>query len=146
MLTTTENTVNFNEQFSIELTVFSVDPQTGLEIPITEIPQVAASFYDPDVHIDTSVSKVVISGKYTGIFKTYWTWLDLNKNTQVTLTPPNIGEFYKIIQVESPSSVSEQCLYTVTSSMTSDVFTHTVLLPDYSSIGNMLKTLLLESL
>lgn len=146
MISVSASTVNFNNQFSIEITVYTVDAVTGAQVPVTEIPQVNASFVDTSVVVETSIATVTISGKYTDIFTINWTWLDQNKILQVTTTPPAIGEFYKIIQVDSPNSVSEDCIYTITTSQTSDTFTHTVSLPDYSAIGNLLNSLLTEAL
>lgn len=146
MISTSSNTVNFNTQFSIEITVYTVDVNTGMQIPVNEVPQVVSSFFDPSIVIETSTSTVVISGKYTSIFTTNWTWLDSNKNTHVTSAPPSVGEFYKIVQVDSPNSISEDCIYTITTSVTNDALTQTVLLPDYSAIGTMLNSLLTETL
>lgn len=147
MLTPSSGTVTFNEQFTVTITVSTesgpVDPETGgaTQEPSTEIPTVTASYNDPGVTITTAPGSVTISGKYISIIPISWTYLNNSKQSVTSSVAPNIGEYYKITKVDSPSSLTATCTYTIGT----EPFVHTVTLGSYSTIANLLKSLVAAS-
>lgn len=142
MITVTEATVNFTATFSQAITVLEtvVDPVTGEETTVTstEPPIVIPSFDDPGITITTAPGTVVISGSYITILPTQWSWLDNSGITVTGLEPPKLGTYQTITKVDSPSSRTATCTYTIGS----DSFVHTVVLPSYTPIADKLKSLL----
>lgn len=142
MLSITAATVVFGQPFTqvIDVLVEGVDPLTGEPSsgPSTEIPTVTASFVDPGVVILAEPGKVTISGTYQAIIQTSWTSIATSGALQTSLVPPAIGTFQKITKVDSPSSLTQPCVYTIGT----DTFTHTVDLVSYTGIANTLKSLL----
>lgn len=147
MLSTSTETVIFQNTFTTVLTV-SAGTDTG--IGIVGVPTVVASFTDSGVTVITSSGSVTITGAYQEIIPITWYWKDLNDQLQTGTKVPPVGTYEKIVQVDSPPSLTEDCVYTITSELTSgtvtstiiDVFTHTVTLESYSKI----KTALLNAL
>lgn len=139
MLTPNSGTVVFGEQFSvtIAITTESSDPEAPAEPPTT-IPTVTASFKDPGVTVTPSIGQVVISGKYTAIIPVGWTYLDKAGNQKTSDLTPALGSFSKIVKVDSPTSLTATCTYTIDG----EVFTHTVDLVSFTKISTALKDLL----
>jgi hypothetical protein len=142
MLSITAATVVFGQPFTqvIEVLTEGTDPTTGEPVsgPSTVEPTVSASFEDPGVTITTEPGKVTISGTYQAIIQTQWTSISNSGELQTALVPPAVGTFQKITKVDSPSSLTQPCVYTIDA----DTFTHTVDLVTYTNIANTLKSLL----
>lgn len=139
MITPSSGTVTFGEQFSVTISITTESTEEGgTPVPGTTIPDVTASFNDPGVTILAEEGQVTISGKYTSIIPIPWTYIDLTGNVVTSTSPPDVGKYEKITGVESPSSLTATCTYTIDS----DSFVHTVTLGSYSSIANTLQTLL----
>jgi|CryBogDrversion2_10_1035300.scaffolds.fasta_scaffold08599_2 hypothetical protein len=141
MLSETSNTVTLNTPFSVTLTVTSTDETTGETTTSPDVPTVTASFTDPGITIATSSGTVTISGSYQSILKTTWHWIDEHLVIHSGLTPPAVGAFKKMTGVDSPSSLTSVCNYTISTSAGSDTFAQTVTLGSYSTIANKLKSL-----
>jgi hypothetical protein len=142
MLSISAATVVFGESFTqvIDILTEGTDPLTGepSSTPSTEIPTVTASFEDPGVSVVAEPGKVTISGTYQTIIQTPWTSISNSGVLETSLTPPSVGTFQKITKVDSPPSLTQDCIYTIDS----DTFTHTVDLVSYTGIANTLKSLL----
>jgi hypothetical protein len=143
MLSVTSATVNLATPFSQTITVLvtTTDPVTMMTTtgPDTVVPTVTSSFKDPGVTVITSPGTVVISGQYNTIIQTTWSWLDKTNKMVSDVTPPAAGTYNTIFKVDSPTSRTQTCTYTINGS---DAFVHTVLLPSYDPIATKLKTLL----
>jgi hypothetical protein len=142
MIDITEGTVDFTTPFTQTITVLVtvIDPLTGEETtePSTEIPTVTPSFIDPGVTITATPGSVVISGSYLTILPTQWTWLDTAGLVVTDVEPPELGTYQTITKVDSPSTRTATCNYTINT----DSFIHTVILPSYTPIADKLKSLL----
>lgn len=140
----------FKTPFTLTITVGSsstvVNPETGLpesiSTPVTDVPKVVASFEDPGVTINTAPGTVTLSGQYDTIIPTTWYWKDLNDQLKSGPAAPSVGTYEKIVQVDSPLSLTENCYYTITSSAGVDTFAHVVTLVSYSKIKEALNTAL----
>jgi hypothetical protein len=142
MLSITEADVVFGTQFTQIITVFAeeTDPETGevTNIPSTTVPVITKSFNDPGVTVILEVGQVTISGTYRSIIAISWEYIDLNDVVQSTNSTPTPGTFNKITKVDSPSNLTEDCIYTIDG----ETFTHHVSIPSYTVIADTLKTLL----
>lgn len=141
MLTPTTETVIFQNTFT---TVITITEQVGTDTQVAVVgtPTVVASFTDSGVTVITSSGSVTITGAYQEIIPITWYWKDLNDQLQTGKKVPPAGTYEKIIQVDSPPSLTEDCIYTITSSAGSDQFTHVVSLGSYSKIKEALNTAL----
>jgi hypothetical protein len=133
MLSVTQSTVVFGTQFTLNIDV-SVDEET----PSTTIPVVSKSYTDPGVTVSKTVGRVIISGSYNKIIPVIWHYIDLTGQQQTTDSTPTPGTFRAIFKVESPSSLTANCIYTIDG----ETFTHTVSMPNYDQIAINLKSLL----
>lgn len=142
MLSITAATVTFATPFTqeIDVTVDTTDPDTGetTQGPSTTVPVVTASFTDPGVVITKEIGKVTLSGMYRQIIVTPWQYIDLTGAIVTTQVTPALGTFKTITKVDSPSSLTATCVYTIDG----ETFTHTVTLGSYTVIANTLKSLL----
>lgn len=115
---------------------------TDTTTPVADIPSVVPSFVDPGVTVSTAEGQVTISGAYQSIIPITWYWKDLNDQLQTGTEVPAAGTYEKIVQVDSPTSLTTVCNYTITSSAGVDVFPHTVSLGGYNTIKDALITAL----
>lgn len=150
MLTPSAATVVYNTEFTITVTISTVetvegtDPETGeptstpVETPSTEVPVVTRSFNDPGVTVTPGAGSVTISGKYTAILPVTWKWLDLSGAQKSGDQPPAPGTYYKLFQMDSPPKLSEDCVYTIGG----ETFTHTVTLVTYDTLKNKMLELI----
>lgn len=134
-------TVIFKSTFT-EIISVVVAVGTDTTAPVSDIPDVVPSFVDPGVTVATAAGQVTISGAYQSIIPITWYWKDLNDQLQSGNSVPAVGTYEKIVQVDSPASLTTVCNYTITSSAGVDIFEHTVSLGSYDTI----KTALLEAL
>lgn len=149
MLQPASGSVTFGDQFSITINVVSEstapDPLTGDPVttttPSTVVPTVTRSFNDPGVTVTTAPGSVTISGAYQTIIPITWHYLDMNGAEQTAPSSPPVGTFKKIVQVDSPPTLTQTCTYTITTE-TAENFVHTVTLGSYTTIANKLKSLL----
>jgi hypothetical protein len=114
---------------------------TDTSVLLGEIPTVSASVVDTGITVVASTSSVVISGKYQSLFPVKWYWKDLKDVLQSGNSPPPAGTYLKLVQVDSPSSAIENCIYTITSSEGSNTFQHQVSV-NYDIIATELTALL----
>jgi hypothetical protein len=114
---------------------------TDTSVLLGEIPTVSASVVDTGITVVASTASVVISGKYQSLFPVKWYWKDLEDVLQSGNSPPPAGTYLKLVQVDSPSSSTEDCIYTITSSEGSNTFRHQVNV-DYDIIATELTELL----
>lgn len=146
MIDSTAATVSLSTPFSVTLTITSDSGASGADGgssgTVTDVPIVTSSLNDPGVTVTPGPGTVTIAGKYIAAIKTKWHWLDLSLQQQSGDTPPAIGSFSKITAVDSPTSLTNTVVYTITSSAGTDTFTHTVTLGSYSKISDLLKSLL----
>ena len=141
MLDTSSGSVNFATPFSVTLSVSTL-ADDGTTSPVTDIPSVSASVTDPGVTITTAPGSVTIAGQYNSVIPITWHWLDFNLLVNSGSSPPAAGTYKKIIGVDSPSSRTATCSYTITTTATNDTYTETVTLPSYSVIADLLHSLL----
>lgn len=125
--------VTFTEVISVLAAV-----GTDTSVPVADVPTVVPSFADPGISITTSTAEVTISGSYQTIIPITWYWKDLNDQLQSGNSVPPVGSYEKIVQVDSPSSLSTTCSYTIISSSGVDTFIHEVTLGSYSTIKTAL--------
>ena len=137
MLTPASETVEFQSTFTTVITA-SVGTDTG----VSTISTVTASYYDPGVSITISSGTLTLSGSYQSIIPITWYWKDLNDQLQSGTTAPAVGSYEKIVQVDSPASLTTDCIYTVVSGSGSDTFTHTVSLISFDKIKTALTSAL----
>ena len=137
MLSTTSEIITFGAPFTTTITVTSVDDQ-GVETASSSTPVVIASIVDPGVNIAVSSGTVVLSGVYKSVIPVTWHWLDNSMLQQSSKTAPDSGAYKKITGVDSPGSLSADCVYTIDG----ETFTQTVKIPSYNTIADLLKTLL----
>ena len=137
MLTPGTATQEFLKDFTQVITV-SIDTTTS----VSTISNVVASFTDPGVVVSIGTNTVTLSGKYTSILPIKWYWKDLNDQLQSGDTAPSEGSYLKLVQLDSPPNLTEDCLYTITSDAGSDVFTHVVTLISYSPLRDSLLNVL----
>lgn len=126
----------FNKEFSITINVL-----TGVApflIPLPTEPDVVADFVDPGIVITKNDGSVTISGKYTEILKTTWTWLDKDYVSHTTDQAPNEGEYSKITAMSAPPVYKKDCIYTING----EAFTHTVTIISYSILRDQMQALL----
>lgn len=150
MLTPLAGTQRFKTPFTLNISVGTsstvVNPETGLpesvSTPITDVPTVVASFVDPGVTVATGPGIVTLSGQYNAIIPITWYWKDLNDQLQSGSSVPPVGTYEKIVQVDSPPNLTEDCNYVITSSAGADTFVHTVFITSYSEIKEALKNAL----
>jgi hypothetical protein len=137
MLSITSETITFGAPFTTTITVQSVDSQQQIT-KSTTIPVVVASIVDPGVKIAVSSGTVVLSGAYKSIIPVTWHWLNNAMLEQTSKTAPEPGTYSKITGVDSPGSLSADCVYTIDG----ETFTQTVTIPSYNTISDLLKSLL----
>jgi hypothetical protein len=137
MLTPPSATQEFLKDFTTVITV-SVDTSTA----VSSISSVVASFQDPGVVVTIGTSTVTLSGKYTSILPVKWYWKDLNDVLQSGDTAPPTGTYLKLVQLDSPPVLTEDCIYTITSDAGADTFTHTVTLVSYDTLATELQSAL----
>lgn len=118
--------------------VTSVGTDTSSTVVVSDIPVVTPDFVDPGVTVTTDVGQFTISGAYQSIIPITWYWKDLNDQLQTGTSVPAVGTYEKIVQVDSPASLTTVCNYTVVSSAGTDVFSHTVTLGSYDKIKTAL--------
>lgn len=133
MLSTTAATVVFATQFTQTINV-SIDEET----PSTTIPVVTRDYVDPGVTISKAAGTVTISGSYNKIIPVIWYYIDLTGQQQTTDTTPTPGTFRAIFRVDSPASLTANCIYTIDG----ETFTHTVSMSSYDQIATNLRSLL----
>jgi hypothetical protein len=136
-LTPASGTITFATPFTTTITV-GTDDGMGTITPSTTVPVVTASPVDPGVTITTSPGTVVLSGSYTSVIPVTWHWLDDNMLQKSGPAAPAVGTFKKITGVDSPTSLSATCTYTIDG----ESFVHTVSIPSFSTIADILKSLL----
>jgi hypothetical protein len=137
MLTPDTATQQFLQDFTTVITV-TVDTSTA----VSNISSVVASFEDPGVVVSIGTDTVTLSGKYTSILPVQWSWKDLNDELQSGDTAPPAGSYLKIVQLDTPPTLTENCLYTITSDAGAEVFTHVVTLGSYDALASELQTTL----
>jgi len=137
MLTPPSATQEFLKDFTTVITV-SIDTSTA----VSSISDVVASFQDPGVVVSIGTDTVTLSGKYTSILPIKWYWKDLDDVLQSGDTAPPAGTYLKLVQLDSPPVLTEDCIYTITSDAGTDIFAHTVFLNDYDALSSELTTLL----
>jgi hypothetical protein len=137
MLTPASATQEFLKDFTTVITV-SVDTSTA----VSSISDVVASFQDPGVVVSIGTDTVTLSGKYTSILPIKWYWKDLDDVLQSGDTAPPTGTYLKLVQLDSPPVLTEDCIYTITSDAGSDTFTHTVTLISYDTLATELQSAL----
>jgi hypothetical protein len=146
MIDSTAGTVTLSTPFSITLTVSTESGASGAEGgssgTVSDIPRVTTSLTDPGVTITTAPGSVTIAGKYIAALKTKWHWLDSEMKPVSGDAPPAVGAFSKVTGVDSPTSLTNTVVYTITSSAGTDTFTHTVTLGSFSTIADLLTGLL----
>lgn len=132
--------VPFKSTFTQVISVVtSVGTDTSSTVVVSDIPIVTTDFNDPGVTVSTAPGEVTISGAYQSIIPITWYWKDLNDQLQTGTEVPAVGTYEKIVQVDSPASITTVCNYTITSSAGVDVFPHTVKLAGYDTIKQALK-------
>lgn len=141
MLTPLATTVVFKNIFTEVISVV-VAVGTDTTAPVSDIPSVVPSFVDPGVTVATAAGQVTISGAYQSIIPITWYWKDLSDQLQTGTSVPAVGTYEKIVQVDSPTSLTTVCNYTITSSAGVDVFEHTVSLAGFNTIRDALITAL----
>jgi hypothetical protein len=141
MLNPSSNSVVLATPFTLTISVNTVD-ESNIETPVTDVPTVTSSLTDPGVTVTTAPGSVTIAGSYTSALPTKWHWIDLNKAEQSGDAPPPIGTFAKITGVDSPTVLTKDVTYTITSSAGTETFVQTVSLGSFSTIADVLKTLL----
>ena len=137
MLTPRSDTVIFQNTFTTVIVVTA-----GTDTAVTSISTVTASFYDSGVSISYGTDTVTLSGAYQSIIPITWYWKDLDDQLQSGPSVPAVGTYEKIVQVDSPTSLTTDCIYTVVSDAGSDTFTHTVSLGSYDKIKTALASAL----
>lgn len=137
MLTPDYELVEFQNTFTTVIVVTA-----GTDTAVTSISTVTASYYDPGVTISINSNSVTLSGAYQSIIPITWYWKDLKDQLQSGPTVPAAGTYEKIVQVDSPATLSTNCLYTVVSDAGSDTFTHEVSLISYDKIKTALTSAL----
>ena len=137
MLTPSSATQTFLQNFTTTITV-SVDTTTS----VSSVSSVVASFTDSGVVVTIGTSTVTLSGKYQSILPITWQWKDLNGQLQTGPSAPATGTYTKIIKLDSPPTLTQDCTYTITSSAGVDTFIHTVTLVSYDTLATQLTTLL----
>jgi hypothetical protein len=137
MLTPASATQEFLKDFTTVITV-SVDTSTA----VSSISDVVASFQDPGVIVSIGTDTVTLSGKYTSILPIKWYWKDLDDVLQSGDTAPPTGTYLKLVQLDSPPVLTEDCIYTITSDAGLDTFTHTVTLISYDTLATELQSAL----
>ena len=137
MLTPSSATQEFLKDFT---TVISVS--AGTDTAVTSISSVVASVVDPGVTVSIGTDTVTLSGKYTAILPIKWYWKDLNDTLQSGDTAPSAGTYLKLVQLDSPPRLTEDCTYDITSDAGTDTFVHTVTLVSYDALSAELTTLL----
>jgi hypothetical protein len=137
MLTPPSATQEFLKDFSTVITV-SADTSTA----VSSISSVVASFQDPGVIVSIGTDTVTLSGKYTSILPIKWYWKDLDDVLQSGDTAPLAGTYLKLVQLDSPPFLTEDCTYTITSDAGSDTFIHTVTLVSYDRLAAELQSTL----
>jgi hypothetical protein len=138
MLTPTLATATFLVSFNTVTIVVSVDTTTN----VSSVTSVVASFEDPGVVVSIGTDTVTLSGKYTSILPIKWYWKDLDDVLQSGDTAPPAGTYLKLIQLDSPPVLTEDCEYTITSDAGTDTFTHTVTLISYDALALELQSAL----
>lgn len=118
--------------------VTSVGTDTSSTVVVSDVPIVSASFEDPGITVETAPGQFTISGAYQSIIPITWYWKDLDDQLQKGTSVPAAGTYEKIVQVDSPASLTTVCNYTVVSSAGTDVFAHTVTLVSYNKIKTAL--------
>lgn len=136
MLTPASETVFFLSTFTTVIAVTA-----GTDTAVTSISTVTASFNDPGVTVAISGTNVVLSGTYNSILPITWYWKDLTDTLKSARAAPAVGTFDKIVKLDSPATLSQDCIYTIVSDAGSDTFTHTVQ-SNYDSLATELKSLL----
>jgi hypothetical protein len=127
----------FLENFSATIAV-----SIGTDTAVTSISSVVADFVDPGVTVTIGTSTVTLSGKYTSILPVKWYWKDLSDQLQTGDAIPLEGTYLKIVQLDSPPRLTEDCTYTITSPAGTDTFIHTVTLASYDPLRDSLLTAL----
>lgn len=137
MLTPASATQTFLENFTTTITV-----SAGTDTAVSSISSVVADFTDSGVTVVIGTDTVTLSGKYTSILPIKWYWKDLTDTLQSGASAPSSGTYLKIVQVDSPPTLTKDCNYTITSDAGVDVFVHTVTLVSYDALSAQLTTLL----
>ena len=137
MLTPERETVIFQNTFTTVVTA-----SAGTDTGVGSIFEVIPSYVDPGVTVSVNTDSVTISGAYQSIIPITWYWKDLNDQIQSGSSVPPVGTYEKIIQVDSPPSLSTICSYTITSAGGKDVFIHEVTLGSYNKIKDALNAAL----
>jgi len=137
MLTPSSATQPFLQNFTTAIAV-SIDGITS----VSSVSSVVASFVDTGVIVAIGTSTVTLSGKYQSILPITWQWNDLNGQLQTGSSAPAVGTYTKIIKLDSPPKLTQDCTYTITSSAGVDQFVHTVTLVSYDALASELTTLL----
>ena len=137
MLTPSSATQEFLRDFTTVITV-SVDTSTA----VSNISGVVASFQDPGVLVTIGTDTVTLSGKYTSILPIKWYWKDLDDQLQSGDTAPPAGTYLKLVQLDSPPLLTEDCIYTISSDAGADSFVHTVTLISYDRLATELQSAL----
>jgi hypothetical protein len=130
-------TQEFLKDFTTVITV-SVDTSTA----VTTVTSVVASFEDPGVVVSIGTDTVTLSGKYTSILPIKWYWKDLDDQLQSGDTAPPAGTYLKLVQLDSPPVLTDDCTYTITSDAGTDSFVHTVTLISYNNLALELQSAL----
>jgi hypothetical protein len=130
-------TQEFLRDFTTVITV-SIDTSTA----VSSISGVVASFIDPGVIVSIGTDTVTLSGKYTSILPIKWYWKDLNDVLQSGDTVPPAGTYLKLVQLDSPPVLTDDCTYTITSDAGTDTFVHTVTLVSYDTLATELQSAL----
>jgi hypothetical protein len=130
-------TQEFLRDFTTVITV-SIDTSTA----VSSISGVVASFVDPGVIVSIGTNTVTLSGKYTSILPIKWYWKDLNDQLQSGDTVPPAGTYLKLVQLDSPPILTDDCTYTITSDAGTDIFVHTVTLISYDTLATELQSAL----
>lgn len=141
MITPSSNSVVLSTPFTLTISVSVSDGMEG-STPVTDVPTVISSLNDPGVTVTTAPGSVTIAGAYVAALPTKWHWLDFSMTEHTTDVPPTVGKFSKVTGVDSPSVLTKDVTYTITSSAGEDTFTQTVSLGSFSNIATVLKTLL----
>ena len=137
MLTPQASTQTFLVNFTTTIVV-SIDTTTN----VSSISSVVADIVDPGVVVTIGIDTVTLAGKYTSILPIKWYWKDLSDTLQSGDTAPATGTYLKIVQLDSPSTLTKDCNYTITSDAGVDIFVHTVTLGSYDPLSVQLTTLL----
>jgi hypothetical protein len=137
MLTPPSATQDFLKDFTTVITV-SIDTSTA----VSNISDVVASFQDPGVVVSIGTDTVTLSGKYTSILPIKWYWKDLDDQLQSGDTAPPAGTYLKLVQLDSPPVLTEDCVYTISSDAGTDSFVHTVTLISYDNLATELQSAL----